>query len=128
MIFYMNIERLFKITEISWSEDKSELRAVIELNEEHDIFKGHFPGNPVLPGVCHLEIVGDLLYEAFGIKYRLKIAKNIKFLNFINPLVQKSLSYHLEISDFGGDKSIIASSYFADDIINFKLSGTFTEL
>ena len=29
----------------------------LRLESSHDIFKGHFPGNPVLPGVCQVEMV-----------------------------------------------------------------------
>ena len=33
----------------------------IVFNAAHDIFKGHFPGQPVVPGVCMMEMVKELL-------------------------------------------------------------------
>ena len=32
----------------------------LTLNAEHPIFKGHFPNNPVTPGVCMMQIVKNL--------------------------------------------------------------------
>ena len=29
----------------------------IELNAAHSIFKGHFPGQPIVPGVCMMQMV-----------------------------------------------------------------------
>ena len=29
----------------------------IRLNGEHEIFKAHFPGEPITPGVCQLQMV-----------------------------------------------------------------------
>ena len=41
------------------SEDLSESTANfnIELNGDHKIFEGHFPDNPITPGVVQMEIV-----------------------------------------------------------------------
>ena len=32
----------------------------IELNAAHTIFKGHFPDQPILPGVCMLQMVKEV--------------------------------------------------------------------
>ncbi|MBQ0740088.1 3-hydroxyacyl-ACP dehydratase, partial [Aquimarina celericrescens] len=32
----------------------------ITINKNHKIFKGHFPGNPVTPGVCMIQIIKEL--------------------------------------------------------------------
>ena len=32
----------------------------ITLNPAHPIFAGHFPGNPITPGVCMLQIIKEL--------------------------------------------------------------------
>jgi len=29
----------------------------ININEKHEVFKGHFPDNPVVPGVCLIQIM-----------------------------------------------------------------------
>ena len=38
----------------------------LTLNAEHPIFKGHFPNNPVTPGVCMMQIVKNLTVQITG--------------------------------------------------------------
>lgn len=58
------IEGLYKIIEESSSE------VVIELSDaSHPIFQAHFPGNPILPGFVHLEIISKVFsIEITGVK------------------------------------------------------------
>ena len=65
--------------------DSSLLKATITLNPAHDIFKGHFPGQPVVPGVCMMQIVKEVLENNVSKKLLLVKADNIKFLSFIDP-------------------------------------------
>lgn len=59
--------------------------ATIRLNPAHDILKGHFPGQPVVPGVCMLQIIKEFLEEAVHRKLQLAKAGNIKFLTVLTP-------------------------------------------
>ena len=61
--------------------EKGSFTAQILLNKDHDIFKGHFPGNPVTPGVCMMQIVKELTEECIGMKVLLKSASNVKLAN-----------------------------------------------
>lgn len=73
--------------------------AQITLNKDHDIFKGHFPGNPVTPGVCMMQIVKELSEEFTGAKLFLKSASNVKFMAIINPFETPDLTLQLDIND-----------------------------
>lgn len=57
----------------------------IIFNPEHAIFKGHFPGNPVVPGVCMMEIVKELLQQQVKVPLMLQSTGNVKFLQLITP-------------------------------------------
>ena len=37
------------------------VKATISINKKHRILEGHFPGLPVVPGVCMLQIVRELM-------------------------------------------------------------------
>ena len=50
-----------------------------------DFFKGHFPGEPVTPGVCILQIAQELLSEETELNLSLKKIKNAKFTAVIAP-------------------------------------------
>ncbi len=63
----------------------------IAVNPDHEIFRGHFPGNPVLPGACTVQIIKELAEEASGRNLLLSGAQNIKFLSFIDPGINRIL-------------------------------------
>jgi 3-hydroxyacyl-[acyl-carrier-protein] dehydratase len=58
----------------------------VRLNADHYIYAAHFPDNPITPGVCITQIVKELTEELVQAPLFLKIAKNIKFTQVINPL------------------------------------------
>ena len=36
------------------------LEVMIRLNPEHEIFRAHFPGQPITPGVCQIQMVTEI--------------------------------------------------------------------
>lgn len=58
---------------------------VIRLHAEHEIYRAHFPGEPITPGVCILQMGLELLSDAVGEKVELCRAKNVKFLRILHP-------------------------------------------
>jgi 3-hydroxyacyl-[acyl-carrier-protein] dehydratase len=81
----MLIENNFYTIE-SFSNEEGLTNATIAINASHKIFEGHFPGSPVVPGVCMVQIVKELLEKALSKETSLTKADNIKFLAIINPV------------------------------------------
>ena len=79
----MLLNDFFTISELNASTDK--LVVQIGLNAKHKIFDGHFPDNPVTPGVVQLQIVKEILEVHFKKELGLKIISKCKFLNILNP-------------------------------------------
>jgi len=77
----------------------NETEAVLEINAEHEIFRGHFPGQPVVPGVCMMQIIREILEKVLSKKTRLIRADHAKFLSMIdprvNPMIKASLKYSI---------------------------------
>ena len=71
-------------------------KAVIEINPAHEIFAGHFPGTPVVPGVCMMQIVKEILEDLLAKDIRLIKADHIKFLTVINPQHTISVQFDLK--------------------------------
>lgn len=57
----------------------------IRLNTDHEIFKAHFPGTPITPGACQLEIFRQLAGKSVGRELMLVSIKNLKYLQIIDP-------------------------------------------
>ena len=70
--------------------------AVIRLLPESPVYQGHFPGYPITPGVCLVEIALELLSEQAGRPLRLTAAKNIKFISPVFPADGDNLRFNIE--------------------------------
>jgi 3-hydroxyacyl-[acyl-carrier-protein] dehydratase len=99
--------------------------ANITLNKDHEIFKGHFPGNPVTPGVCMMQIVKELTEEFTGSSLFLQSASNVKFMAIINPFETPDLTLQLDITDSGDEVKVKNTTSFGGTIalkmsVNYK--------
>ena len=77
------------------TENEKGIQASALLRADHAIFKGHFPGQPVLPGVCMLEMITEIAGRHLNQRFRITEAPLIKFLNMIDP--GKDPLIHFEI-------------------------------
>lgn len=86
--------------------------AVLRTNPEHPIYKAHFPGTPITPGVCIIQAAGELLEQKLGRKLYLKTVKNIKFLSVIIPGKGKKIRYSFSniVDDENGFKAQVVVS------------------
>lgn len=57
----------------------------IRLLEDCPIYRAHFPGQPITPGVCIVQIVQELLELTVGQQLEICEVKNVKFLNILTP-------------------------------------------
>src|SRR5690606_33519194 len=96
--------------------------ATIKLNAAHNIFKGHFPGNPVTPGVCMMQIIKEITQQAMDAKLTMQSASNVKFTALINPEINPDLRLELEINETeDGIIKVKNTSYF-DETVALKLN------
>ncbi|MDR1202195.1 MAG: hydroxymyristoyl-ACP dehydratase [Tannerellaceae bacterium] len=93
------IEDLYLIRGLT--ETGSSYTCDVELNRDHEIYKGHFPDMPVTPGVCMLHLVKSCASQVTGRQLRYASIRSSKFLSAINPLEhsQLVLTFSLNESD-----------------------------
>jgi len=117
-------EPIFRI--LSVSQEDNIVNAVLEIDELNEIFNGHFPNQPVVPGACMLQMVKEVLAGALKVALRLVKADNIKFLSLIQPSSQ-SLQLNIAYQLTDNDIKVNASLSFGE-ISFMKLQGTFVIL
>lgn len=106
--------------------DGETVKTNIILNPLHPIFKGHFPDNPILPGVCMMQMVKEVAEAYTNKKIKLVLAQDIKFLSVINP--EESIMIHMELKINIEDERIrIAAQLLDNAIVFFKFKGTFVQ-
>lgn len=57
----------------------------LKMNAQHGLYKVHFPGNPVTPGVCLVQMATEILERKYDKKLQLSEAVNIKFRKTVGP-------------------------------------------
>lgn len=93
----MSLHNFFTLKEIRKEGDKH--LAAITLNPEHEIYKGHFPGNPVVPGVCLLHILKSICSDIVKKPAMLRTGDTIKYLQVINPNVATDMSWEIYVNE-----------------------------
>jgi 3-hydroxyacyl-[acyl-carrier-protein] dehydratase len=96
------LNNLYKIQTIE--ETDQVIQAATMLDAGHPIFKGHFPEHPVLPGVCMLEMITEIVAHHIQRRVRITSAPMIKFLNMIDP--NRDPLIHFEIKTEYGTTDI----------------------
>lgn len=88
-----------KLYEIRNMESVGEiLRVSILILRNHPVYDGHFPGNPILPGVCTLQIAGELLSTYLDQKLMLIESDSIKFISLVVPTENTILNFEISLS------------------------------
>jgi 3-hydroxyacyl-[acyl-carrier-protein] dehydratase len=114
---------LFSIDKIT--HEDGAISAVLGINADSEILKGHFPGQPIVPGACMLQVVKDVLESALGYTLRLSKAGHLKFMIMIDP--GKTLTVQLDIAyKKVDDGDISATAKLSNaDVVYFKFQGSF---
>ena len=88
----------------------NEISVVIELYQQHSIYSGHFPDQPIVPGVCQIQIVKELLEDLMGKKLNMITGDNIKFTGMIiptqSPIVNIDVNYEIKDSEIVCDSKL----------------------
>lgn len=100
-------------------------QAFIQLNKEHSVFTGHFPDNPVLPGVCTMQIIKELTETIVQKKLVLSRAINVKFLALINPEINPILRLELTVETLENGDVKVKNNTFFESTLALKLSNNY---
>ncbi len=102
--------------------DAADARLTINLNAEHPIYRAHFPGHPVTPGVCIIQLLMELAEQRLQRPLRLKRVKNLKFISPLSPGQHPRVDISFDKLQPTGEEVIIRGSISREDIIFSKFS------
>jgi len=113
----MLIHNLFNIITYN-TNNTNEYLVTFNCNSKHNIFEGHFPQEPILPGVCMIQFVRECTEEMLKIKLQFLSSRNVKFINIINPNIETKLELLLLITKHDND-FIEVNAKIKNDTKNF---------
>ncbi|MBZ5858852.1 hotdog family protein [Flavihumibacter profundi] len=104
------------------------IKAVLNWNAGHAIFQGHFPGQPVVPGVCMMQLVKEILEIGLQKKMALQQGSQMKFLQFIDPRIQPSVEISLDYTENEYGQLLVNASLQMAGTVFFRFSGRYAFL
>jgi len=123
----MLLKDFYKIISIETTAENKHL-VQIYIKAEHEVFKGHFPGNPIMPGVCMMQIIKELTEQITASSLFMQSLSNVKFMALINPFSNPELRLELDISVTDTDLVKVKNVTYFDDTLALKLSSVYRKV
>tara|TARA_B110000285_G_C15138291_1_gene628772 strand:+ start:3499 stop:3864 length:366 start_codon:yes stop_codon:yes gene_type:complete len=97
----------------------------ITINDAHEIFDGHFPGNPITPGVMQMEMIKELLSRIVEKELSLVSIGNCKFLAILNPKERPSIDLVLNYTLQEDGRFKVSGQIKKEDTVFLKISALY---
>ncbi len=118
-------DTFYKINTLKFQENV--LEAEISIDAKHAIYEGHFPNNPVTPGVVQLEMVKEILGTHFNKTIQLKSLSSSKFLAVLNPEKTPEALFKMTVTEQEDQSLKVSGQLSNSEGICLKFSGIYTK-
>ena len=119
----MLLDHFFTIQEQNITNNT--LQGIIHFDASHPIFKGHFPEQPVVPGVCMMQTFTEMLEKVLDKKMQLQKADQLKFLAVINPLENAAVNVEFTFEEKEDGTVSVNGRLFKAELNFLKFRGAF---
>jgi 3-hydroxyacyl-[acyl-carrier-protein] dehydratase len=123
----MLLKDFYTIKSLDKNDDRN-YTVIILVNENHEVFKGHFPGNPIMPGVCMMQIIKELTEQITESSLFMQSLSNVKFMALINPFLTPELKLELDITTTDENLVKVKNTTFFGDTVALKLGSVYKKM
>ena len=123
----MLLKDFYKIISLENISDSKYLVTLL-INEKHEVFKGHFPGNPIMPGVCMMQIIKELTEQITESSLFMQSLSNVKFMALINPFNTPELRLELDVTTTEESLVKVKNITYFDETLALKLSTVYKKV
>lgn len=95
----MLIENYYKINDIEKEEGKTVFQ--ISLNPDCKVYEGHFPGEPVSPGVCNIQMIKECAEYVSGKPLFLNNLQQCRLTTLVTPLAHPEVEVIINLEEKG---------------------------
>jgi len=106
-------------------KDQQHINAVFSFKKELNLFRGHFPGNPILPGIFQIEMVKYAIEKSYKCCLSIKSIKKTKFSCLIHP--QESVYLDIRINKKGNNQFSVRAILNVGDAVAGKINLVLTK-
>lgn len=97
-------------------------KVVVKIDPQHPIFDGHFPQQPVVPGVCIIQMLKECFSDLLGKSIRYTSIPSCKFISSIIPSDDP-----VEISIVAGNENTFQAVVSFNGAVMLKMKANYTE-
>lgn len=103
----MLIENYYKIND--FLVEGGEAVFQISLLADCDVYKGHFPGEPVSPGICNIQMIKECAEMIAGKSLFLNNLQICRLTTLVTPLLHPHVEMKVNLEDNDGIYRLIAT-------------------
>lgn len=95
----MLIENYYKINDVVKEEGKNIFQ--ISLNSDCEVYEGHFPGEPISPGVCNIQMIKECAEQTVGKPLFLNNLQQCRLTTLVTPLIHPQVEVMISLEEKG---------------------------
>ena len=96
----MLIKDYYTIQSVAQQEGKAVFQ--ISLNPQCQVYEGHFPGEPVSPGVCNIQMIKECAEQVAGKSLFLSNLQQCRLTTLVTPLAHPQVEVTIQLEEKGG--------------------------
>lgn len=109
----------FKI--LSQQTDGADTQFEVEMLASHPVYEGHFPGKPVSPGVCNMQMLKECAETLIGREMMLNFVKQYRMMAVMSPQATPQVQIRMNLAETEEGYTLSASVWMGEQqLIDFK--------
>ncbi len=82
----------------------------VSLNGDCEVYKGHFPNEPISPGVCNIQIIKECLECVLGFPVLLHTIQQCRLTTLITPVTCPQLDVRIQIKQQNNERIVFTAT------------------
>ena len=103
----MLIKNYYTIDHISHQGDATVFS--VSLRADSDVYRGHFPGQPVSPGVCNIQLIKECAEQVAGKRLLMNHLQQCRLTTLVTPQEHPSVEVTLRLEEKEGSYKLKAT-------------------
>lgn len=107
-------------------QDAATVICRIALVSDCDVYRGHFPGEPVCPGVCNMQMIKECMEAIVGKKLRLSSITQCRLTALMTPAQCAEVEVRIDVLSVNEESFVIKASIYDSQRIYMEYKGEMT--
>ncbi len=82
----------------------------VSLNGDCEVYKGHFPNEPISPGVCNIQMIKECLECVLGYPVLLHTIQQCRLTTLITPVTCPQLDVRIQIKQQDNERIVFTAT------------------